>query len=221
LIDLKSRGIKFSEETALDPTARFSTVSFDQVIVPREDIFRASNPRGLFDYLFGLGAICISAACVGGASRVLEMSIEYSKSRVQFGVPIGSFQAIKHKCADMFLMLSGAESAAYYAAWSFSQDTKDAKIQASIAKLYCNKTYSYVSGQGIQIHGGIGFTWDHDLHIFLKRAKRYEYSFGSPSWHNDSIARQIIDGIPSEPLEVAVSESEKKVAPNLVAGSST
>lgn len=214
LADSKSQGIKFSEDTALDPTVRLSNVAFDAVAVPREDVFQAQDPRGLLDHLVALGGVCVSAASVGGASRVLEMSLEYSKSRIQFGVPIGSFQAVKHKFADMFSLISGGESAAYYSAWCYSQNTMDARIQASVAKLYCTKMYSNVSGQGIQIHGGIGFTWDHDLHIFLKRAKRYEFSFGSPSWHAESIARHIVDGMP---LESFISESEK-ITPNLVAG---
>jgi alkylation response protein AidB-like acyl-CoA dehydrogenase len=221
LVDSKSEGITFSEDTPLDPTVRLSRISFDKVMVPKENVFRVSDPLALLNDLVSLEAICTSAACVGGASKVLEMTVSYSKSREQFGVPIGSFQAVKHKCADMYLLLSSGEAAAYYAAWCYShRGRQEAEVSASVAKSYCSEMYSRIAGQGIQIHGGVGFTWQHDLHLFLKRSKRYEFSFGSPSWHRERIARRVIDVAPDD--SSSVSPESRRIAPRVIArGSGT
>ncbi len=117
------------------------------------------------------GAVALAAEQVGGAQRVLEMSVEYAKVRVQFGRPIGSFQAIKHKCADMLLEVESAKSAAYYAAWAAAEDNDELPVVASLAKAYCSDAYFQAAAENIQIHGGIGFTWEHPAHLYFKRAK--------------------------------------------------
>ena len=108
---------------------------------------------------------------VGGAQKVLEMSVEYAKVRVQFGRPIGSFQAIKHKCADMLLEVESGKSAAYYAAWAAAEDNDELPVVASLAKAYCSDAYFHAAAENIQIHGGIGFTWEHDAHLYFKRGE--------------------------------------------------
>ena len=115
---------------------------------------------------------------VGGAQYVLEMSVEYAKVRVQFGRPIGSFQAIKHKCADMLLEVESAKSAAYYAAWAAAEDNDELPVVASLAKAYCSDAYFHAAAENIQIHGGIGFTWEHNAHLYFKRAKSSEILLG-------------------------------------------
>ena len=118
-----------------------------------------------------LAAVGLAAEQVGGAQKVLDMSVEYAKVRVQFGRPIGSFQAIKHKCADMLLEVESAKSAAYYAGWCASEMNDELPSVASLAKAYCSEAYFHAAAENIQIHGGIGFTWEHPAHLYFKRAK--------------------------------------------------
>ena len=138
-----------------------------------------------------LAAVALAAEQVGGAQRVLEMSVEYAKVRVQFGRPIGSFQAIKHKCADMLLEVESAKSAAYYAGWAASEDSDELPVVASLAKAYCSDAYFHAAAENIQIHGGIGFTWEHPAHLYFKRAKSSELLFGDPTYHRELLAQRI------------------------------
>jgi alkylation response protein AidB-like acyl-CoA dehydrogenase len=138
-------------------------------------------------------AAALAAEMTGGAERVLELSVEYAKQRVQFGVPIGSFQAIKHKAADMLVAVEASRSAAYYAAWMVAEGAADeAALAASMAKSYVSDAYAKVAGDGIQIHGGIGFTWEHDMHIYYKRAKGSAYAFGDGIFHRERIAERVL-----------------------------
>jgi alkylation response protein AidB-like acyl-CoA dehydrogenase len=125
---------------------------------------------------------------VGGADRCLEMAVEYAKVRVQFGRPIGSFQAIKHKAADMLLEVESAKSAAYYASWSVADDSDEVPVAASLAKAYCSDAYFHAAAENIQIHGGIGYTWEHDAHLYFKRAKSSQLLFGDPHTHRTRLA---------------------------------
>ena len=128
---------------------------------------------------------------VGGAQKVLDMSVEYAKVRVQFGRPIGSFQAIKHKCADMLLEVESGKSAAYYAAWAAAEDNEELPVAASLAKAYCSDAYFHAAAENIQIHGGIGFTWEHDAHLYFKRAKSSEILLGDATYHRELLAQRI------------------------------
>ncbi len=128
---------------------------------------------------------------VGGAQKVLDMSVEYAKVRVQFGRPIGSFQAIKHKCADMLLEVESGKSAAYYAAWAAAEDSDELPVAASLAKAYCSDAYFHAAAENIQIHGGIGFTWEHDAHLYFKRAKSSEILLGDATYHRELLAQRI------------------------------
>jgi alkylation response protein AidB-like acyl-CoA dehydrogenase len=128
---------------------------------------------------------------VGGAQQVLDMSVEYAKVRVQFGRPIGSFQAIKHKCADMLLEVESGKSAAYYAAWAAAEDNEELPVAASLAKAYCSDAYFHAAAENIQIHGGIGFTWEHDAHLYFKRAKSSEILLGDATYHRELLAQRI------------------------------
>ena len=134
-------------------------------------------------------AILLSAEQVGGAQRCLDMSVDYAKVRVQFGRPIGSFQAIKHKCADMLLAVESARSAAYYAASALDgASAADVLAAAALAKAHCSTAYTRVAAENIQIHGGIGFTWEHPAHLYFKRAKTSELLFGDPAWQRERLA---------------------------------
>jgi alkylation response protein AidB-like acyl-CoA dehydrogenase len=136
-------------------------------------------------------AVCLSAEMVGGAQRCLDMSVEYAKARVQFGRPIGSFQAIKHKCADMLLEVESARSAVAYAGGAAADDDGELPVAASLAKAYCSDAYSHAAAENIQIHGGIGFTWEHDAHLYFKRAKSSEILLGDATFHRELVAQRV------------------------------
>jgi alkylation response protein AidB-like acyl-CoA dehydrogenase len=138
-----------------------------------------------------LAAVALAAEQVGGAQKVLDMSVEYAKVRIQFGRPIGSFQAIKHKCADMLLEVESAKSAAYYAGWTAAEDNDELPVSASLAKAYCSDAYFHAAAENIQIHGGIGFTWEHPAHLYFKRAKSSELLLGDPTYHRELLAQRI------------------------------
>ena len=138
-----------------------------------------------------LAAVGLAAEQVGGAQKVLEQAVEYAKVRVQFGRPIGSFQAIKHKCADMLLEVESAKSAAYYGLWCAAEQNDELPSVASLAKAYCSEAYFHATAENIQIHGGIGFTWEHPAHLYFKRAKSSELLFGDPTYHRELLAQRI------------------------------
>ncbi len=138
-----------------------------------------------------LAAVALAAEQVGGAQRCLDSSVEYAKTRIQFGRPIGSFQAIKHKCADMLLEVESAKSAAYYAGWAAAEDSDELPVVASLAKSYCSEAYFHTAAENIQIHGGIGFTWEHPAHLYFKRAKSSELLLGDPAYHRELLAQRI------------------------------
>ncbi len=138
-----------------------------------------------------LVAVGLAAEQVGGAQRCLDASVDYAKNRIQFGRPIGSFQAIKHKCADMLLEVESAKSAAYYAAFAAAEDSDELPVVASLAKSYCSEAYFHAAAENIQIHGGIGFTWEHPAHLYFKRAKSSELLFGDPTFHREQLAQRI------------------------------
>jgi alkylation response protein AidB-like acyl-CoA dehydrogenase len=136
-------------------------------------------------------AILLAAEQAGGALRVVEMAAGYAGMRVQFGRPIGSFQAVKHLCADMLTEAEAARSAAYYGLWALAADSEDVPLAASLAKVYCSAAYSKIAGDAIQVHGGIGFTWEHPAHLYFKRAKSSEVMFGTPAYHRDVLAARL------------------------------
>jgi alkylation response protein AidB-like acyl-CoA dehydrogenase len=146
---------------------------------------------GVLSTVLDLAAVGLAAEQVGGAQKVLEMAVEYAKVRVQFGRPIGSFQAIKHKCADMLLEVESAKSAAYYGMWCASEMNDELPSVASLAKAYCSEAYFHATAENIQIHGGIGFTWEHPAHLYFKRAKSSELLFGDPTYHRELLAQRI------------------------------
>jgi alkylation response protein AidB-like acyl-CoA dehydrogenase len=138
-----------------------------------------------------LGAIALAAESVGGAQRCLDLAVAYAKEREQFGRPIGSFQAIKHKCADMMVKVETARSAAYYAGCAAAEDAPDLSVAASLAKAYCSEAYYHCAAETIQIFGGVGFTWEYDPHLYFKRARASESLLGTPAWHRERVARAI------------------------------
>jgi alkylation response protein AidB-like acyl-CoA dehydrogenase len=148
----------------------------------------ALGGRDAIESLLDRGAAAYSAEMLGAAARVLEMSTEYAKERVQFDKPIGSFQAVKHRCADMLVDVEGMRSTAYYAAWCLAAGDVDASVAASTAKVWCSDAARRVMASGLQVHGGIGFTWEHDLHLYLKRSQLDQVAFGDAAFHRERLA---------------------------------
>jgi alkylation response protein AidB-like acyl-CoA dehydrogenase len=140
------------------------------------------------ELLLDRAATLASAEMLGAADRVLAMSVAYAKDRVQFGKPIGSFQAVKHMLADALVDVEGMRSTVYYAAWCAAAGDHDRSLAASMAKAWCSDASRRVMAAGLQVHGGIGFTWEHDMHLFVKRAQLDQVSFGDASYHRDRIA---------------------------------
>ena len=134
------------------------------------------------------GAVGASAEILGGSDRVLEMAVQYAKDRVQFDQPIGSFQAIKHRCADMLVDVEGMRSSTWYAAWAISAGDPDASAAASTAKVWSSDAAKRVMASGLQVHGGIGFTWEHDLHLYMKRSQFDRLSYGDAVYHRERLA---------------------------------
>ena len=135
--------------------------------------------------------VALCAEMCGGAQRVLDMTVDYAKIRVAFGRPIGSYQGVKHRAADMLVEVENAKSLTYYAAWAVDERGPEAALAASMAKAYCSDAFRRVSAAGIQLHGGIGFTWEHDLHLYFKRAKSSEFTFGDATYHRERVAQLI------------------------------
>ena len=142
-------------------------------------------------HLYDYAAVALAFEQVGGAQQCLDMSVEYAKVRIQFGRPIGSFQAIKHKCADMLVQVESAKSAAYYAGWAASEGNEELKIVAPLAKSYCSDAFFFCASESIQVHGGIGFTWEHDAHLYFKRAKTDQLLFGDSSYWRSILADRL------------------------------
>jgi alkylation response protein AidB-like acyl-CoA dehydrogenase len=135
--------------------------------------------------------VALCAEMCGGAQKVLDMTTEYAKIRIAFGKPIGSYQGVKHRAADMLVDVENAKSLTYYAAWAVDENVPEAALACSMAKAYTSDAYRKVAGAGIQLHGGIGFTWEHDLHLYFKRAKASEFTFGDATYHREKVAQLI------------------------------
>ncbi len=176
----------------IDMTRKQAALTFEGV--PARLVGTAGTAARIVEQTLQLAVVALAAEQVGGAQRCLDMSVDYAKLRVQFGRPIGSFQAIKHKCADMLFEVESARSAAYYAAWAAADDSAELPLVASLAKAYCSEAYSHVAAENIQVHGGIGFTWEHDAHLYYRRAKSSEVMLGSPTHHREIAATYLIDG---------------------------
>jgi alkylation response protein AidB-like acyl-CoA dehydrogenase len=176
----------------MDQTRRLAEVRLNDVRLPTEAALGgdAAGWPALATTL-QLATVALAAEQVGGAERCLDLAVAYAKERVQFGRPIGSFQAIKHKCADMLLEVESAKSAAYYAGWCASEMNDELPSVASLAKAYCSEAYFHAAAENIQIHGGIGFTWEHPAHLYFKRAKSSELLFGDPTYHRELLAQRI------------------------------
>lgn len=194
VLDAKTKGVKIERLPSLDETRKMYAVEFSGASVPRTDVLASGeSARAALERALDVATVGLMAEMVGGIERVLEITVEYAKTRKQFGKPIGQFQAVQHHCADMFLWKESSRSAAYGAAWAVSENTPDARLLVSVAKTYISDAYREAGNWGIQVHGGMGFTWENDLHLYYRRAKASEVLFGDANYHRERIARQVID----------------------------
>jgi len=188
-------GLQIKATPSMDATRKLYEVTFADVSVAEADVLGADgDARGALGQVIEVATVALCAEMVGGMQWVRETTVEYAKTRQQFGRPIGSFQAVQHQCADMVLMTESARSATYYAAWALSEGDPSAGLAVSVAKAYCSDAFREVGNRGVQIHGGIGFTWEHNLHLYYKRSKAAEVMFGDAAFHRERIARLIVDG---------------------------
>src|SRR2546422_639580 len=174
------------------PEARGAALPLAGVPVGADAILGTpGNGERLVWELLRRAAVAAAAEMLGAARRCLDMSVGYAKVREQFGQPIGSFQAIRHKCAEMLLSVENSHAAVYYAAWALDAKAEDAALAASVAKSYVSEAERHVCGEAIQVHGGIGFTWEYDLHLYMKPAKALEPMYGDADWHREQILRLV------------------------------
>ncbi|HKD68244.1 MAG TPA: acyl-CoA dehydrogenase family protein [Candidatus Binataceae bacterium] len=189
-IDRGRAGITVNKLKTMDQTRKLAEIVFSNVKAGAEDVVgEVGKGAKALNEVIDRGKVALSAEMVGGAQKVLDMSVEYAKVREQFGRPIGSFQAIQHKCANMLIDVENARSVAYYAAWAVSNEVSDASLAAATAKAAASDSYRRVAGEGIQVHGGIGFTWEHDMHLYFKRAKSTEFTFGDATYNRELVAQ--------------------------------
>ena len=187
-----SEGLERRALPTMDQTRRQADLRFTGVrVAGSERLGEEGAGAAPLRRALDLGAIALAAESVGGAQRCLDLSVAYAKEREQFGRPIGSFQAIKHKCADMMVKVETARSAAYYAACAAAEDAPNLSVAASLAKSYCSEAYYHCAAETIQIFGGVGFTWEYDPHLYFKRARASESLLGTPAWHRERVARAI------------------------------
>ena len=192
LVDPRSPGVSLQPMVGIDLGTRWSEMKLGGVTVKPDAVVGQPGGAGsLLEALLRRAAVCASAEMLGAARRCLDMSVEYAKVREQFGQPIGSFQAIRHRCADMLMAAENAHAAVYYAAWALDAGAEDAAMAASICKAYVSDAARQVCGDAIQVHGGIGFTWEYDLHLYFKRAKALEPVFGDAEYHRELIMRHV------------------------------
>jgi alkylation response protein AidB-like acyl-CoA dehydrogenase len=192
LVERDAEGVTVIPEESIDPTRRLSSVRLDGVRVAAE----ATLPAAASAYFPVLHRACVAIAAesTGVAQRALEMSVEYAKDRQQFGRPIGAYQAVSHRCAQMLLETENSRSAVYGAAWAADAEPESLSLAASMAKAYASDAGWRVPDAAIQVHGGIGFTWEHDLHFFLKRGRANAAMFGGAKWHREQVAEAVLAG---------------------------
>jgi alkylation response protein AidB-like acyl-CoA dehydrogenase len=183
LVETGEDGVNIEPVASLDPTRKLFTVHLDGA-----EAHRLEGDAAAVERAYWAISAALAAESTGVAQRALDMAVEYAKDRKQFERPIGAYQAVSHRCAQMLLEVEGARSATYYAAWALDHEPESAAVAASMAKAYASDAGWRVTASALQVHGGIGFTWEHDLHFFLKRARANAAAFGDARWHRARVA---------------------------------
>ncbi len=205
-------GLGQTPNQEMDHTERSSTVTFDGVAVSADAVIgQVDRGWDVVAPTLQRAAIGAAAQMLGAARRCMDMSVEYAKVRQQFGQPIGMFQAIKHTCAEMLLEVENAHAATYYAAWALDAGSPDAALAAATAKAYVGDASRKVCGNAIQVHGGIGFTWEYDLHLYFKRAKHFEPLYGDADFHRER-ALELVLGRDAAAADATSTQAEPALA---------
>lgn len=192
LVDTSEWGVYVAPLKTMDETRKQCQLVLTRVAVPtRHIIGEVDKGWPILQEMALKATAALCADMVGGCEWILETTVNYAKERVQFGVPIGSFQSIKHKCADMYSALEYARSLTEAAAEAIREDNPDTAVMVSMAKSYCADAYRLIADHGVQVHGGIGFTWDHDMHLYFKRARSFDIAFGDSTYHREVIAQNL------------------------------
>jgi alkylation response protein AidB-like acyl-CoA dehydrogenase len=192
LVPKGTPGLSVTLLPTMDQTRKLCEVGFNDVLLGAEALMgQAGSGWVPLARVIDRATVALCAEMCGGAQKVLEMTVEYAKIRQAFGRPIGSYQGVKHKAADMLVDVENSKSITYYAAWAMDEGVPEGPLAVSMAKAYVSDAYRRVSGAGIQLHGGIGFTWEHDLHLYFKRAKGSEFTFGDATHHRERVAQLV------------------------------
>jgi len=192
LVPKGTRGVTVKLLPTMDQTRKLCEVTFQDTSVPTGSLMGVKGKAwSTLSRVIERATVALCAEMCGGAQRVLDMTTDYAKIRIAFGKPIGTYQGVKHRAADMLVDVENAKSLTYYAAWAVDENSPEAPLAASMAKAYVTDAYRKVAGAGIQLHGGIGFTWEHDLHLYFKRAKSSEFTFGDATYHRERVAQLI------------------------------
>jgi len=192
LLPKGTRGLEVTLLPTMDQTRKLCEVSLSDVSVGADALLGAAGAGWApLSRVLDRATVALCAEMCGGAQKVLDMTVEYAKIRQAFGRPIGSYQGVKHRAADMLVDVENSKSITYYAAWALDEGAAEAPLAVSMAKAYVSDAYRRVAAAGIQLHGGIGFTWEHDLHLYFKRAKGSEFTFGDATHHRERVAQLV------------------------------
>jgi alkylation response protein AidB-like acyl-CoA dehydrogenase len=187
-LDNPAAGLERTTLTSLDPTRRLARLRFTGVAARP---LASTDSSAALDLVTDLASVALAAEQLGGLERAMELTVDYAKVRVQFGRPIGSYQAVKHACADMYSAWEHGVSVVRYAAWAADHDRAELPVAAELAQVYLGPAYFEVATGMVQYHGGIGYTWEHDAHLYYKRAKSSELLFGAPAQHRARLADRL------------------------------
>jgi alkylation response protein AidB-like acyl-CoA dehydrogenase len=192
LLPKGAKGLEVTLLPTMDQTRKLCEVTLSDVAVGADALLGAAGSGWApLSRVLDRATVALCAEMCGGAQKVLDMTVEYAKIRQAFGRPIGSYQGVKHRAADMLVDVENSKSITYYAAWALDEGAAEAPLAVSMAKAYVSDAYRRVSAAGIQLHGGIGFTWEHDLHLYFKRAKGSEFTFGDATHHRERVAQLV------------------------------
>jgi alkylation response protein AidB-like acyl-CoA dehydrogenase len=188
---VEAKSVTITPMPGMDLTRRLSKVTFDNA--KGELLAQGSAALAAIEKALDVATVALCAEMTGGMQRTLDMAVEYCKTRKQFGKPIGQYQAVQHQCADMLVWTESSRSATYSSAWALTEGVPEAKTAVSVAKVYASDACREVGNRGVQVQGGMGFTWENDVHLYYRRAKASEICFGDATYHRERIARLVID----------------------------
>ena len=208
IVERGAQGVAISPMSSIDLTRKVYEVRFQGVrVAPDAMLASGQSAVQALGRARSMATAGLVAEMTGGMQRLLDLTVEYAKTRKQFGRPIGQFQAVQHQCADMLVYTESSRSAAYYAAYAIQEGIPQAPLAVSVAKAYASEAYRETGNRAIQVHGGMGFTWENDAHLYYRRAKVSEQMFGDATFHREAIAKIVVDAHPVRQQELAASRA--------------